>query len=124
VLREYDLKVVQRLLDMMQRTPKEQRHGPIIICEDTGQPWIKRRYQKKFREIARAAGVPDEIYSMDMRSGGATEADGITEVQQAPRLLDHAGGWSDPSMKERYSRDKQRAARKVVDLRQAARNKA
>lgn len=122
-LREFDLKVVQRLLGLMQLTPKDQRHGPIIICEDTGLPWIKRRYQEKFREIARAAGVPDEVYSMDMRAGGTTEADGIEEVQQAPRLLDHAGGWRDPNMKERYSRGKQRAAQKVVELRQAARNK-
>jgi hypothetical protein len=121
-LREFDLKAVQPLLSMLQETPKEQRHGPIIVCEDTGQPWIKRRYQEKFREIARAAGVPDGIYSMDMRSGGATEVDSLPEVTD--RMFDDAGGWSDPTMKNTYRREPQRNARKVVELRQAARGKS
>jgi hypothetical protein len=60
-LREFDLTVVQPLLTLLQETSEEGRQGPIIICEDTGQPWIKRRYQEKFREIARAAGVPNDI---------------------------------------------------------------
>lgn len=77
----------------MEMTPPEQRHGAIVICEDTGQPWIKRRYQEKFREIARAAGVSDEIYSMDMRAGAATEADELLEVTD--RMFDDAGGWRD-----------------------------
>ncbi len=118
-LRYYDLKSVQRLLGLIQLTPKENRSGPIIICEDTGQPWLKRRYQEKFREIARAAGVPDEICSMDMRAGAATEADALPEVTD--RMFDDAGGWADPNMKHRYRRQKVRAAQKVVELRQAAR---
>jgi hypothetical protein len=121
VLREFDLKPVQRLLGLMQLTPKEVRQGPVIICETTGEPWIKRRYQDVFRRIARAAGVPDEIYSMDMRSGGATEADGVEGVSD--RALQDAGGWQDPKMPGRYRRNKQRNARSVVELRQAARNK-
>ena len=119
-LREYDLKVVQRLLGMLQETPKDQRHGPIIICEQTGDPWIKRRYQEKFREIARAAGVPDEVFSMDMRSGGATEADG---AGVSDRELQDAGGWLDQKMLVVYRRDKQRNANVVVLARQTARNK-
>jgi hypothetical protein len=118
-LREFDLKAVQRLLALMQETPKERRTGPIIICEATGLPWEKRRYQEKFREIARAAGVPDDIYSMDMRSGGATEADHIPEITD--RMFDDAGGWADPKMKDRYRRRKQDNAQKVVQLRQNAR---
>src|SRR6185437_2761505 len=118
-LREFNLNVVPRLLRLIQRTPEEARRGPIIICEETGEPWIKRRYQEKFREIARAAGVPDHIFSMDMRSGGATEADMLPEVTD--RMFDDAGGWADPNMKHTYRRHKQRNAQKVVELRQAAR---
>lgn len=120
-LRAFSLVAVQRLLGLMQETPKGQRHGAVIVCETTGQPWEKRRYQEKFREIARAAGVPDEVLSMDMRSGGATEADEIEGVTD--RMFDDAGGWADPTMKNRYRRQKQRNAGKVVELRQAARNK-
>lgn len=122
VLRQFDLKPVQRLLGLLQMTPKEQRQGPIIICEATGEPWVKRRYQEKFRQIARAANVPDEVFSMDMRSGGATEADSIPDVSD--RMLQDGGGWRDPHMPQRYRRQKQDNAQKVVVLRQAARNRS
>jgi hypothetical protein len=32
-------------------------------------------YARWFRQIARAAGIPDEVWNMDARAGGATEAD-------------------------------------------------
>jgi hypothetical protein len=120
-LRTYDLRVVQRLLGLMQETPKEQRTGPIIVSELTGQPWKRRTYAEVFREIARAAGVPDDVWSMDMRSGGATEADTIPEITD--RMFDDAGGWEDPDTKNRYRRDKQLNAGKVLQLRQNARQK-
>lgn len=121
VLRQFDLRAVQRLLGLMQETPRELRKGPIILCEDTGEPWIKRRYQETFREIARAAGVPDEVYSMDMRAGGVTEADSIPDM--TPRLIQDGAGHSDINTQEIYRRDRQRNANKVVVLRQAQRDK-
>lgn len=120
-LRQYDLRGVQRLLGLMQETPKEARTGAIIICERTGRPWTKRYYQEVFRDIATAAGVPTDVWSMDMRAGGATEADAIPAITD--RMFDDAGGWADPDTKTRYRRDKQRNAGEVVQLRQAARAK-
>jgi hypothetical protein len=122
VRREFDLKPVQRLLGLLQLTPKEARRGPIVLCEATGEPWVKRRYQETFRRIARAAGVPDEIFSMDMRSGGVTEADGIAGI--TPRMIQDGAGHRDIHTQEIYRRDRQRNANKVVVLRQAARNRS
>jgi hypothetical protein len=121
-LRQYDLKPIQRLLGMMQATPRELRKGPIIICETSGLPWVKRRYQQTFRKIARAAGVPDDVFSMDMRSGGATEADSIHGISD--RMLQDSGGWQDPKMAHRYRRRTQDNAQKVLELRQATRNRS
>ncbi len=118
-LRVFDLRVTQRLLGLLQETPTERRYGPVIVCEATDRPWTKRYYCEVFREVARAAGWPDDLWSMDMRSGGATEADTIPEITD--RMFDDAGGWSDPDMKNRYRRDKQRNAQTVVQLRQRAR---
>ncbi len=115
-LRDFDLTAVQRLLGLIQETPKEQRTGAIIVCEDTGQPWKLRAYQEKFREIAREAGVPDYIFSMDMRSGGASEA-GVIEAVSDRELRD-GGGWTDAAMMERYRRTKPINAQKVVEHRQ------
>lgn len=74
------------------------------------------------REIARAAGVPDEIYSMDMRAGGASEAGLIESVSD--RELRDGGGWADPAMPGRYRRTKQINAQKVVQHRQQYRKQA
>lgn len=116
VLREFDLKATQRLLGLMQETPKEARTGAVILCELTGKPWTRRFYQEKWREIARAAAIPDDVWSMDMRAGGVTEADGIPEI--TPRMIQDGAGHADIQTQEIYRRDKQRNANKVVVLRQ------
>jgi hypothetical protein len=116
--REYDLKTTPLLLSLIQRTQEDKRVGPVIVCESTGLPWKEKHYTDTFREIARAADVPDDLCSMDMRAGGATEADAIGVTD---RELQDAGGWGDPKMKDRYRRDKQRNAQNVVILRQKAR---
>lgn len=118
-LREFDLKTVPALLALMQETAPERRVGPVVICETTRKPWTDRYYATVFRKIARAAGVPDEIQSMDMRAGGATEADGVEGVTD--RALQDAGGWKDPRTRDRYRRGKSRNAQNVVELRQKAR---
>jgi hypothetical protein len=120
-LREFDLKPVQRLLGLMQETPKDQRQGAIIVCERTGKPWSKRYYAEIFREIATAAGWPKDLWSMDMRAGGGTEASAIPTVTD--RMLQNGFGHRDPKSKERYLREPQHNANKVVELRQAARPK-
>jgi integrase len=118
VRREFNLTTVQPLLALLQRTPKEMRlEGvPVILNDRTEEPWRRRYYAVVFRDVARAAGVPDSVWSMDMRAGGATEADATSGVTD--RMLQDAGGWKTASMRDRYRRDKSRNAENVVDLRQ------
>jgi hypothetical protein len=115
--REFDLKDTPMLLAMLQESPKDKRIGPVIVCARTGLPWREKHYTDTFREVARAAGVPDNVWSMDMRAGGATEAD---ELQVSDRQLQDALGHKDPKTKDRYRRSKQRNAQNVVRLRQSA----
>jgi hypothetical protein len=49
--------------------------GPIIISESTGLPWSASRFRDRWREIARKAGIPDNVQNRDGRAGAATEAD-------------------------------------------------
>jgi len=51
-----------------------QHTGPIIKGAD-GLPARESSYRKWFRQIARAAGIPDEVWLTDSRAGGATEAE-------------------------------------------------
>jgi len=66
----------------------------VIIAErkrkvDLRQPWNERHCAEIWREIARTAGIPDEVWSMDGRAGGATEADSTPGVSD--RALQDAG---------------------------------
>ena len=53
--------------------PFDQRHGAVIKGAN-GHPITEKVYREGFRRIARAAGIPDDVWSMDARAGGATEA--------------------------------------------------
>lgn len=122
VEREFDLHSTPALLEMLQRTPEERRGlGPVIVCERTGKPWGMNHYIMVFAKIRKAAGVSNDIWSMDMRAGGATEAgslQGITSLD-----LQAAGGWSDSKMASRYTRDRASRAQNVVNIRQRAKSK-
>jgi hypothetical protein len=118
VIREFDLKATPLLLKLLQEIPEDKRTGAVIVCETTGKPWMEKHYTDTFRVIARAAGVPDTVWSMDMRAGGATEADSITGITEDD--LRPAGGWRSDSYR-RYTRAPQRRAQNVVKLRQQGR---
>jgi hypothetical protein len=79
------------LFPLLQEVPHAERKGPIVKGE-YGLPMRERSYRKWFRQIARAADIPDEVWSMDSRAGGASEA----ELAGAPRTsiqanLTHSG---------------------------------
>ena len=71
---------------------------------------------RAFRKVARAAGVPDDICSKNMRTGSATETGKIAGI--TPLDIQAAGGWSDIAMAAHYTRDSVTRARNVVQLRQ------
>lgn len=116
VERAFDLRETPALLELLQSVLEDQRVGPVVICERTGKPWRYRHYISAFRKVARAADIPDDVWSMDMRAGGATEAGhlGITAMD-----MQAAGGWADVKTAARYTRDRVARAQNVVRLRQA-----
>lgn len=54
------------LLDRREHFPSK---GPIVICESTGLPWKSSEYRRKWRMVANAAGVPNEVKNLDSRAG-------------------------------------------------------
>lgn len=71
---DIDLTRYKLLLPLLEAVPHDERTGAIVKGEH-GLPARESTYRKDFRAIARAAGIPDEVWSMDSRAGGATEAD-------------------------------------------------
>ena len=62
------------LIAELERIPVECRVGPLVINERTGLPYNPEQARYNFRLIARAAGIPDNVWNMDARAGAVTEA--------------------------------------------------
>lgn len=94
------------------------RVGPLIINEQTGEPYYGERFSHIWRHIARAAGVPDDIYNMDSRSGGITEA---TDAGAPIEAVRHHATHSDGATTQRYSRQTLAKTQSVAKIRLASR---
>ena len=71
---EFDLRLIPPALAELRLVPPTSRIGPVVLCEATGKPWRQRAFAFRFREVARAAGVPDGVWNMDARAGAVTDA--------------------------------------------------
>lgn len=71
---EFDLRLIPPALHALKTVPEAQRSGPVIVDESNARPYRQRRFARRFREIAREAGIPDDIWNMDARAGAVTEA--------------------------------------------------
>jgi hypothetical protein len=71
---DFDLQRYTLLFPLLETVPHDERIGAVVKGEQ-GLPIRERSYRKWFRQIARAAGIPDTVWSMDSRAGGATEAE-------------------------------------------------
>ncbi|WP_245454057.1 integrase [Aquabacter cavernae] len=108
------------LLDLIERVPLPARVGPLIVDESAGRPYAKHAYAREWRVIARAAGIPDQVWNMDARAGA------ITEAEDAGADLDQirgAVGHTQASSTARYSRGALGKSRKVAELPKRAKSR-
>jgi hypothetical protein len=71
---DFDLTRHSLLLPLLEGVPLHERVGAIVKGQH-GLPIRARSYGNWFRDIARPAGIPDAVWNMDARAGGAGEAD-------------------------------------------------
>ncbi|WP_442786002.1 PAS domain S-box protein [Methylobacterium sp. C25] len=89
-----------------------------VNARDAGRPYAESAYGREWRVVARAAGVPDNVWNMDARAGA------ITEAEDAGADLDHirsAAAHSQTATTQRYSRGALGKSRHVAELRIAHR---
>jgi hypothetical protein len=94
--------------------------GPVAICDTNGLPWTGNEYRRKWRKVARACGIPDNVWSMDSRSGAISEA---IQSGASLEMVRHAATHSDVSQTADYDRGQAEATAKVMKLRMENRNK-
>lgn len=115
---DFDLTRFSLLLPLLEAVPLHERTGAIIKGE-RGLPIRARSYYNWFKDIAEPAGIPAEVWNMDARAGGATEAEeaGAT-VQMIKGALTH----TKESTTLRYIRRRsEKITGAVADLRSAKR---
>lgn len=119
---EIDLKLAPLVIEELARFGSPlPKHGPIIVSEESGRPYLNDSFSRYWRKIARAAGIPDHIRNMDSRAGAISEA---TDAGAELELIRHAATHSDISMTQRYSRGGTEKTAEVMQRRIEYRNKA
>jgi hypothetical protein len=114
---EFDLTNYSLLFPLLESVPHEQRTGAVVKGEH-GLPVRERSYRKWFRQIARAAGIPDNVWSMDSRAGGATEAEESgADLEAIQDALTH----SKKEMSLRYIRRRTKRIATVAEARRRQR---
>lgn len=115
----FDLTIYGLLFPLLEAVPHDQRTGAVVKGEH-GYAMQERTYRGWFREIARAAGIPDQIWNMDTRAGGATEAEEAGADLSAIRgLLTHSEKQEQTTL--RYIRRRDRARTDVQVAREKKR---
>lgn len=94
--------------------------GPVLIYGLTGAPFSGDQFRRKWRKVAKKAGVPAGVWNMDSRAGAITEAIGAGARLEHVR---HAATHGDIGMTQRYDRGAAEATAMVMTLRSESRNK-
>lgn len=101
----------ERLLAIRPETPV----GPVILSTQGDRlPYTTSGWSQAWARLRRAAGLPSDIWMMDLRAGAVTEA---KELGADPYALRDAAQHSTINTTNRYSRARSAGANKVVQLR-------
>lgn len=89
---EIDLKLVPAVKEELEPIFGMRTSGALIECETTGRPWKTGYFQKQWRKIATAAGVPKTVRNTDNRADDSVENDAVSEPERAAehKLNGHA----------------------------------
>ena len=113
-----DFKLYPLALAELRRVPPDKRVGPVIIDRLTEQPFKSSTYRRRWRAVARAAGIPDDVMSRDSHAGGVTEgSDAGADLEH----LRHHASHKSTATTARYSRKTLTKTRAVARLRVAHR---
>lgn len=117
-----DLKVCPMVLDLIEQIPPEERTGPIVINESTGLPYTQHQFEARWKKVKATAGLPDWLWSRDLRASAITEARGGGATNDDGAKV--AGHTKSTTTAEVYDRESLEAHRRFAKARLSKRNMA
>lgn len=97
----FDLKLAPMVMEELARFTTIPRSGPVVISPTTSLPYAAHDFRRRWRQIARAAGVPDDVFNMHSRAGGITEA---FDAKANPDFIRASATHSDLATTQGYNR--------------------
>jgi hypothetical protein len=111
-LEQFDLTTYPMVMEELAHVTD--RSGPMVKFEKTGRPWAAKHFAAKWRQVARAAGIPDNVQNRDSRAGAITEA---LDSGAIPDQVRRGAGHSRLDTTMIYARDSLSARANVTQLR-------
>jgi hypothetical protein len=116
-----DLKLCPMVMSEIAAIPLESRSGPLVRDAATGRPFKHAVWQRLWRRVTEATGLPNELWNRDLRAGGITEAeDSGTRVEDRAKVAGHSNPKTTADV---YDRGVLEAHRRVARSRLAHRAK-
>lgn len=69
----YPLRQAPMVLEELRHWPEEQRHGPLIVSEETGLPYDDQVFTVGWNRDRKRARLPSDVWARDLRASGLTE---------------------------------------------------
>lgn len=110
----YSLTKAPMVMEELKHWPIEDRHGPVIVSEETGLPWRALIFAQRWTVDRKAANLPSSIWARDLRASGITEGRASdASLADAQKVAGH----SNIGTTEKYDRAVLEAADRFADAR-------
>jgi hypothetical protein len=106
------------VVEELAKIPREERVGPLVIDEKSGQPFAYQNFNNLWKKVRAEAGISDKVWNRDIRAGGISEGQAANARSEDRAKL---SGHSQKMNESVYSRDILSATDRVLDARAAFR---
>lgn len=110
-----DLRLCPMVIEEIERVPVEKRNGPVIVFERTALPYTQDQFERLWRKVRQAAGLPPKLWSRDLRASAITEGRGGGAVTEDAAKV--AGHTKARTTSEVYDRERLEAHRRFAGAR-------
>jgi hypothetical protein len=117
-----DLQACPMVMEELRDVPQAARSGPLIVDRKNGRPYSQDRFDEVWRAVAKAAGIPRQVWNRDLRKSGSTEARRSgAHIDDLKKLMGHTA--ETPVTADVYDLANLEAHRRIAEARRSHRDK-